>query len=147
MTETKERTEPVTFKSPEKQLKLPIFLKSFSSRVLLNPWKQEFWVNRRGWLTNKFRDGKITLSNNYWSKKDRTTSKTLVWGAKDVQSCLRYVPVVIKTFFIVNFVLTKKWPSVRQVRVTVDPDPIIDVKIALGYIEYLLKDNNLNFYK
>ena len=34
----------------------------------------------------------------------------------------------------------------RQVRVTVDPDPIIDNKIALGYIELLLKDNNLNFY-
>ena len=26
-------------------------------------------------------------------------------------------------------------------------DPIIDVKITLGYIEFLLKDNNLNFYK
>ena len=25
-------------------------------------------------------------------------------------------------------------------------DPIIDTKIALGYIELLLKDNNLNFY-
>ena len=34
----------------------------------------------------------------------------------------------------------------QQVRVTVDPDPIIDTKIALGYIELLLKDNNLNFY-
>jgi len=79
-TGTKERTEPVTFKSPEKQLKLPIFLKSFSSRVLLNPWRQEFWVNRRGWLTNRSRDGKITLSNNYWSKKDRTTSKDFGLG-------------------------------------------------------------------
>ena len=25
-------------------------------------------------------------------------------------------------------------------------DPIIDTKIALGYIELLLKDNNLNFW-
>ena len=41
-TETKERKEPKTFKSPEKQLKLPSYLKNFSSKVLLNPWRQEF---------------------------------------------------------------------------------------------------------
>ena len=79
-TETKERTEPKAFKSSEKQLKLPSYLENFSSKVLLNPWRQEFWVNRRGWLTNRSRDGKITLLNNYWSKKDRTTSKDFGLG-------------------------------------------------------------------
>ena len=83
--------------------------------------------------------------NNYWSKKDRTTFKRFWWGCGRRLELSEIRSVIVKTFFIVDFVLTEKWPSMRQVRVTVDPDPIIDIKIAFGYIKLLLKDNNLNF--